>query len=42
MQPYWTFREELPIEDGIILKGTLIVVPHKKCQANFNSSMKDI
>ena len=30
IQPYWIFREELTIEDGIILKGTQIVVPHKK------------
>ena len=22
IQPYWTFREELTIEDGLILKGT--------------------
>ena len=33
IQPYWTFREELTIENCIILKGTQIVVPHKKCQA---------
>ena len=33
IQLYWTFREELTIEDGIIFKGTWIVVPHKKCQA---------
>ena len=32
-KPYWTFREELTFEDGIVLKGTWIVVPHKKCQA---------
>ena len=25
LQCYWTFREELTIEDGIILKGTRIV-----------------
>ena len=31
--PYWTFRGELTIEDGIVLKGTWIVVPHKKCEA---------
>ena len=30
IQPYWTFREELTIEDGIILKGTRIVVPNTK------------
>ena len=33
LQAYWTFREELAIEDGIVLKGTWIVVPHKKCEA---------
>ena len=27
---YWTFREELTIEDGIILKGTRIIIPAKK------------
>ena len=30
LQSYWTFREELTIEDGIILKGTKIVKPAKK------------
>ena len=33
IQPYWTFREELTVEDGFDLKGTQIVVPNKKCQA---------
>ena len=33
IQVYWTFREELTIEDGIVLKGTWIVVPHKKHEA---------
>ena len=33
LQSYWTFREELLIEDGIILKGTRIVIPTKKCEA---------
>ena len=33
IQPYWTFREELTVEDSIILEGTWIVVPHKKHQA---------
>ena len=28
IQPYWTFHEELTIEDGILLKGTHIIVPH--------------
>ena len=33
LQPHWTFREELTVEDGIILKGTQIVIPAKKCEA---------
>ena len=33
LQPYWTFMEELTIEDGLILKGTRIVIPSKQCQA---------
>ena len=33
LQPYWTFREELTVEDGLILKGTRIVIPAKKCKA---------
>ena len=32
-QSYWTFSEELTIEDGIILKGTRIVIPAKKHEA---------
>ena len=30
VQPFWTFREELTIEDGLILKGKRIVTPSKK------------
>ena len=33
LQSYWTFREELILEDGIILKGTIIVIPAKKHRA---------
>ena len=33
IQPYWTLRAELTVEDGIILKSIHIVVPHKKHQA---------
>ena len=33
LQPYWTFREELTIEDGLILKGTRIVILSQQCQA---------
>ena len=29
IQKYWTFREELMIEDGLILKGMCIVIPEK-------------
>ena len=32
IQPYWTFQEELTIEDGMLLKGTHIIVPHSLCQ----------
>ena len=32
IQAYWTFREELTIEDGTVLKEIWIVVPHKKCE----------
>ena len=27
IQPYWTFCEEMTIEDGLLLKGTQIIVP---------------
>ena len=30
LQVYWTFREELTVEDGLTLKGTRIVIPSKK------------
>ena len=30
IQAFWTFQEELTIEDGLILKGTRIVVPSMK------------
>ena len=30
IQSYWTFRGEVTIEDGLILKGTRIVVPSMK------------
>ena len=30
VQKYWTFCEELTIEDGLILKGTRIIIPDKK------------
>ena len=30
IQNYWTFHEELTIEDGLILKDTMIVIPDEK------------
>ena len=33
LQSYWTFKEELTVEDGLILKGTRIVIPVKQCEA---------
>ena len=33
LQPFWTFREELTVEDGLILKGTRIVIPTKQHKA---------
>ena len=36
IQPHWTFREELTVEYGLVLKGTSIVVLHRKCQATLN------
>ena len=30
IQPYWTFCKELTIEDGLVLKGTRIIIPDKK------------
>ena len=33
LQPYWKFREELTVEDGLILKGTRIIAPNKQQEA---------
>ena len=33
LQPFWTFREELTVEDGLILKGTRIIIPTKQQKA---------
>ena len=33
LQPFWTFREELTVEDGLILKGTRIMIPNKQHKA---------
>ena len=37
-QPYWTFQEELTIEDGLILKGTRIVIPSRNTRGNSQSN----
>ena len=33
LDPFWTFREELTIEDGLILKGTRIIIPNNHHKA---------
>ena len=30
IQPYWTFQEELTIEDGLVLKGTRFIIPQQE------------
>ena len=30
IQTFWTFKEELTIEDGLILKGTRTLIPSQK------------
>ena len=32
LHPYWMFREELTIEDGLIFKGTRIIIPNNQCK----------
>ena len=33
LHPFWMFREELTIENGLILKGTGIIIPNNQCKA---------
>ena len=33
LQAYWTFREELTVEDGLVLKGTRVIIPNRKNEA---------
>ena len=33
LQIFWTFREELTVENGLILKGTRIVIPTKQWES---------
>ena len=30
IQPYWTFHKECTVENGLVLKGTRIVIPYKR------------
>ena len=30
LQAYWTFQEELMVEDGLVLKGSRIIIPKNK------------
>ena len=39
---YWTFRVELMIEDGIILKGTWIIIPSKKHETVLKLILDDL
>ena len=36
IRQYWTFREELTVEDGIVLKGTHIVISTRNIKLPFN------
>ena len=27
LKPYWTYRDELSVLDGLVLKGTRIIIP---------------
>ena len=41
LQPFWTFREEITVDDGLILKGTRIVIPKSSPKPSWNCSMND-
>ena len=41
IQPYWTFHEELTIEDSLLLKGTRIIVPNTLCPEMIQLSTLD-
>ena len=32
LHPFWMFRKELTVEDGLILKGTRIIIPNNQCK----------
>ena len=37
LQPYWPFRDELSIEDGLIVKGTRVIIPEAARKDVLNS-----
>ena len=39
-QAYWIFREELTVEDGIVMKETGVVVPYKNHEATLKLIQK--
>ena len=41
IQPYCMIREALTVEDGIVLKGTCIFIPHKKHQTTLHLIYKE-
>ena len=40
LREYWSFRDELSILDGLVLKGTRIVIP-KNCQVELLSKLHE-
>ena len=42
LQPYWTFREELAVENGLILKGTRLLYQPSSRKLFWNWFTKDI
>ena len=34
LQPYWSFRDEIAINDGITMKGKRIIIPPSSLQGN--------
>ena len=39
LQPYWTIQIELTVEDGLVSKGSRIVIPNKKHEAVFKADI---
>ena len=36
LQPYWSYRDELAVIDGVILKGRCIIIPHSLSEQVLN------